>query len=667
MASKLKWGIVSTGRIAKAFAKGLAGSATGQLVAVGSRAQASADAFGAEFGIARCHGSYEALLADPEVQAVYIATPHPQHAEWAIKAAEAGKHILCEKPLAMNHSEAMAVAEAAVRHNVFLMEAFMYRCTPQTAKLVELIRGGAIGEVRVIQATFSFHADYSPESRVFRNALGGGGIMDVGCYCTSMARLIAGAALGRDFAEPLDVFGAGRLHPETGVDTYAVATLRFPGDIVAQLATGVELSQENVVRVFGSEGWILVPSPWFGARDGETATIQLHRRGAQAPEEIAIPFDRGIYSLEADTVAAHLAGREAPAMRRDDTLGNMKTLDRWRAAVGVVYEAEKPEHLALPFDRRPLRVRPGATIPAGRIAGVDKGISRLIMGAMAANSFHYACALYDDFFARGGTCFDTAYVYGGGNSERLLGEWVKRRGVRDRVVILTKGAHTPLCTPEWLTRQFMESLGRLQMDWVDIYMMHRDNLDVPVGEFVETMNEHVQAGRMRTFGVSNWTLARVDEANAYAAKHGLKGIAAVSNNFSLARMVDPVWAGTIAASDAASREWFARTQMPLMSWSSQARGFFARGNPADLSDPELARCWYSDDNFARLGRAAALARERGVEAIQIALAYVLAQPFPVYAMIGPQALAETRSCVAALDIRLTAAERRWLNLETDAR
>src|SRR5947209_4519922 len=165
MEQRLQWGILGTGRIAHIFARGLAASQTGVLIAIGSRTQASADAFGEGVGAVRRHGSYDGLLADPAVQAVYIATPHPMHAEWAIKAAEAGKHILCEKPLALNHAEAMAVIEAALRHDVFLMEAFMYRCHPQTAKLIELIRSGVIGSVRVIQVTFSFHVNVHPGHR----------------------------------------------------------------------------------------------------------------------------------------------------------------------------------------------------------------------------------------------------------------------------------------------------------------------------------------------------------------------------------------------------------------------------------------------------------------------------------------------------------------------
>ena len=272
MSEQLSWGILATGRIAGLFAKGLARSRTGRLVAVGSRTM---------------------------------------HAEWSVKAAEAGKHILCEKPLTLNHAEAMAVIEAARRHDVFLMEAFMYRCHPQTAKLVDLIRSQAIGEVRVIQATFSFDAPFDPQSRLFSNALGGGGILDVGCYCTSMARLIAGAATGEDFAEPIDVQAAGQL-TSTGVDAYTVAVLTFPGGIVAELATGVQVSQENVVRIFGSEGHLVVPIPWSPCHGPGTSRILLHRTGEPEPQEIRINTDRGLYTIEADTVAAHIDRRQVP-------------------------------------------------------------------------------------------------------------------------------------------------------------------------------------------------------------------------------------------------------------------------------------------------------------------------------------------------------------------
>jgi predicted dehydrogenase len=339
---KLRWGILGTGHIAGVFARGVAASQSGELTAVGSRAQPSAERFAREFGLPRAHDSYEALLADREVQAVYVATPHPRHAEWAIRAAQAGKHVLCEKPLTINHAGAVAVVAAARTRGVLLMEAFMYRCHPQTAKVVELVTGGAIGRVGLVQATFSFHTDFNPANRWWNKALGGGGILDIGCYPVSFARLVAGAADGRPFANPVSVAGAGHLHPQTGVDAYAAATLKFANGIVAQVACGVGLQQDNSVRVYGSEGWLHVPVPWGPCRDGGTSQLYVHRRGAVVPEEVLITA-APLYALEADAFAAALAAgkSDVPQMTVDDTLGNMAVLDQWRAAVGVTYDADR--------------------------------------------------------------------------------------------------------------------------------------------------------------------------------------------------------------------------------------------------------------------------------------------------------------------------------------
>lgn len=340
--SPLRWGILSTGRIAGVFAQGVAASKTGRVTAVGSRTLESARVFAAAHGVGRAHGSYEALLADPEVDAVYVATPHPQHAEWVVKAAAAGKHILCEKPLGLNHAEGLAMVQAARAHGVVLMEAFMYRCHPQTAKIVELIGSGVLGEIGLVQAAFSFKTDYDAASRLWANAAGGGGILDVGCYTVSMARLVAGAASGKPFLDPVEVTGAGVLHPESGVDVHAAATLKFPNNVIAQVSTGVGLTQDSVVRIYGTGGWLLVPSPWVISRDGGASKLLLHRPGAAAPEEIVIE-GAPLYALEADTFAAAVrAGlRDVPAMSTADTLGNLVTLDRWRAAIGLVYESEK--------------------------------------------------------------------------------------------------------------------------------------------------------------------------------------------------------------------------------------------------------------------------------------------------------------------------------------
>jgi predicted dehydrogenase/aryl-alcohol dehydrogenase-like predicted oxidoreductase len=669
MAKKLNWGILGTGSIAHAFAKGVLASKKGALVAVGSRTQASADTFADQYGISTRHANYEALLADPQVQAVYVCTPHPMHAEWAIRAAEAGKHVLCEKPIAVNYPEAMAMVEAARENDVFLMEAFMYRCHPQTTKLVELIREKAIGDVKVIQAAFGFHAGFSPESRLYKNDLAGGGIMDVGCYPVSISRLIAGAALGRDFADPVEVQGFAHLG-KTGVDEYAIGLLKFEEGILGQVAAGVGLSQENTVRIYGTQGSIFLPTPWAAGRGGG-AVSKIIISGSQN-RTVTVRCSRSSFSLEADVVAANLKQRQAPspAMSWADTLGNMRTLDRWRQAVGLQYNREKWERVGTAAGR-PLAIRKSGRVgragyPAmkyGRIEGLEKQLSRLVMGVDNQGTMTHAAVMFDDYFERGGNCFDTAYIYGGGHHEKLLGQWVKNREIREQVVIFDKTAHTPHCTPEHLKSQLMESLDRLQMSYVDILMAHRDNPEIPVGEFMDAYNELRRAGYVRSFGGSNWPIRRVAAATEYAKSRGLFGFSAVSNNFSLARMVTPVWVGCIHSSDADSRAWFAETQMPLMPWSSQARGFFVVGDPSYRGDESLVTSWYSDDNFQRLARAKELAAEKGVDPINIALAYVLCQPFPTFPLIGPRSLHETSVAFRALNVELTPDEMRWLNLE----
>ena len=347
MPEPIRWGLLAAGGIARAFAKGVEQSDTGEVVAVGSRSQDKANAFAVEFNIPRAHGSYEALLADPDIDAIYISTPHPQHGEWAIKAAEAGKHILVEKPIDINQQRAEEMLKAARNNNVFLMEAYMYRCHPQAIRLVELIRNGLIGDVRVIQATFSFHATFDANSRIWSNALAGGGILDVGGYTTSISRLIAGAALGTPFADPIAVTGAGHLHPETGVDAWAVGTLQFEGDIIAQLSCGVGVTQESVVRVFGSKGHLLLPKPYCSSHDSNAdGMLVVYVQGRQ-PEEICVPSAVTSFAHEADVCGdAIREGRqqaESPAMSWDDTLGNIKAQDAWRAAIGLTYEAEKQQ------------------------------------------------------------------------------------------------------------------------------------------------------------------------------------------------------------------------------------------------------------------------------------------------------------------------------------
>jgi len=338
----LAWGILATGRIAGSFARGVDRSLHGCLAAVGSRSRANAERFAREFPGLRVHASYESLLADPGVQAVYIATPHPQHVEWAVRAAAAGKHVLCEKPAGLTHAEMVIMAEAARAHSVLFMEAFMYRCHPQTAKIVEMVRQGLLGEIKLIQSAFGFNAPFDPGSRLWSNAMAGGGILDVGCYPVSMARLLAGAAVGAPFLDPVEVTGAGQLHPETGVDLVAAATLRFPTGLVAQVSASLGVEQDNTLRVYGTHGMLRVPAPYHPSCGIQSAHFFLHRHGRE--ETISVVAPSTLCELEANAFASAVAQgfREVPAMTVADSLGNMATLDRWRAAIGLVYEQEKP-------------------------------------------------------------------------------------------------------------------------------------------------------------------------------------------------------------------------------------------------------------------------------------------------------------------------------------
>ncbi len=193
--------------------------------------------------------------------------------------------------------------------------------------------------------------------------------------------------------------------------------------------------------------------------------------------------------------------------------------------------------------------------------------------------------------------------------------------------------------------------------------MHRDNPDIPVGEFVDVLDEHYRAGRIKVFGGSNWTRERFEEANAYAAANGRQGFSVLSNHFGLAEAYDVPWAGCRHVTDPESKQWLTEAQIPLLPWSSQARGFFARpARPDDRSDPELVRCYYSDDNFERLRRAEKLGAELGVPATAIALAYVLGQPFPTFPLFGPRSIAETRSSMQGVGVELTEQQLGWLDL-----
>lgn len=305
------------------------------------------------------------------------------------------------------------------------------------------------------------------------------------------------------------------------------------------------------------------------------------------------------------------------------------------------------------------------------IPGVRQPVSRLIKGTdyFFHDTYEKAATNLDAFLAIGGNTLDTAKVYCGGQSEEVIGRYIKDRGNRDQLIILTKGAHPeediPRVTPEAIAVDLNNSFERIQVDYIDMYALHRDDPNVPVGPIIEALNKPIQSGTVGAIGVSNWSWQRIQEANDYAAAHGLVGFTFNSPNLSLAKANEPFWAGCVSA-DEADCAWHEQTQLPLLSWSSQARGFFTgRFSPEDRSNADVVRVFYSDDNWERLNRAKQMAAEKNVTMIQIALAYVLNQPFPTCALIGAQSQEELTSCDVGSRILLTREEMAWLDLSAD--
>jgi predicted dehydrogenase len=341
--TELKWGILGTGNIAKTLARAINASHSGKLLAVGSRSQESADTFGAEFNVERRYDRYEKLLADPDVQAIYISLPNHLHKEWAIKSAQAGKHVMCEKPLTVNLAEAEELFAAVGSTGVFFMEAFQYRCHPMMAKVQELIQNGEIGDVKLIHASFQYNLGPKYENIRLSNPAAGGGIMDVGCYTMAFARLAAGAGVGKPFSEPTELKGTAAIGPISRVDEQAAAALKFPGDIVAYLACGTQLYGDRAAAVFGTTGKIVVPNPWIPSETGNK--VLLYKAGTADPQEFVTDAEaRGPYTVEADLLAQCVANKqtqaETPALTWEDSLGNMRALDMWRKEVGLVFDVE---------------------------------------------------------------------------------------------------------------------------------------------------------------------------------------------------------------------------------------------------------------------------------------------------------------------------------------
>jgi len=335
MKATLSWGVVGTGGIAAAFAEALQRSERCRVVNVVGTSLEKAQTFQRRWALPAASGTLAELLADPRVEAVYIASPHPAHEAQAIASVEAGKHVLCEKPIALEAASAARILAAAERRRVFLMEAFMYRCHPLVRELVARLSDGVIGAVRHVRADFGFRVPRNPDGRLFDLKLGGGSIWDVGGYPVSFARLVAGIVEGAPFAEPVRLAATGRLGP-TGADELATALLTFASGFTAEVTSAVRFDVGTETVVFGEAGKIVLPNPWIpgGDRQGLSTGFTIHRDGCET-EDVLIRTERATYALEAELVLDSLPALQAswPAMSWADTLGNMRVMDAWRAAL----------------------------------------------------------------------------------------------------------------------------------------------------------------------------------------------------------------------------------------------------------------------------------------------------------------------------------------------
>jgi D-xylose 1-dehydrogenase (NADP+, D-xylono-1,5-lactone-forming) len=316
------WGIFSTAAINDLVLAGAAATDACEVVAVASRDAARAEAYAREHGIERAHGSYEALLEDPNVEAVYIPLPNSLHIPWTLRAVEAGKHVLCEKPFSRHADEVEEAFERAEAAGLVVSEGFMWRHHPQTAKLVELVQSGAIGRLRVVRCQFGFDLEVergAADTR-FDPELDGGALMDVGCYCINAMRLLAG--------EPERVSGEQVVGP-TGVDVVFAGTLAFADDVVGHFHCGFVFPRSAELEVVGASGTILVRNPWVI----EEPAIELRRDGDEA-ERISVD-DADSYRLELENVSGAIRGEIPLLLGRDDAVGQARTIEALYEAAGA--------------------------------------------------------------------------------------------------------------------------------------------------------------------------------------------------------------------------------------------------------------------------------------------------------------------------------------------
>ena len=343
---KIRWGIIGPGSIAHNFADALKQAYSGELIAIASRTSSKLAEFGNKYQIKEefRFNDYDALLENENIDAVYIATPHVFHADLSIKAAGRGKHILCEKPGAVNFAQASKVIEKIKEAGVFYKEGFMYRCHPQIPALINIIKKNTIGNIKQITSSFGFDMQkIIPDHRLFDKKLAGGAILDVGLYPVSLSRMVAGAAIGKKFINPVSISAKARIG-KTGVDELSSATLTFADNLIAEVSTSIMQNMDNNAVIEGEIGKIIIEDPWMPGKDGGpyNTKIRVIKNGKEEIEEFKGPEHLFFFEVElaSQTISKQRTEVPYPGMTWDDTLGNIKVLDIWRKEIGYHLEED---------------------------------------------------------------------------------------------------------------------------------------------------------------------------------------------------------------------------------------------------------------------------------------------------------------------------------------
>ena len=665
---KVRWGIIGTGSIANAFAHSIQHCEYSSLVSVYGRNNSTLEQFSSKFKI-DCYNDIDLFISSEAIDAVYIATPHSSHFEYVIEAIKHKKHILCEKPITINHLESMVLFGLAKDAGIFLMEAYMYRTHPQTLNIIENLDIFKNSKNKIlINSSFGFCAEISKEHRLRNPMLGGGAILDVGCYPLSMSKLLAGKILNEPYAAPKSIKATGQID-ETGVDLQSHAHLIFDKYIEANISCAINEEFSNSLEIISGNLRLIASQPWHCGQfqDGDSS-IQIFKDDILY-NEIFYKDEIGLFTREIDHASKNIIdGRcESELISHSDSQSIMLWLDKWREELDIQCPYGSPS--ISPIVKSNFYKNQTRKLDKIVFDGKSKSYSRLVLGCDNQTSELHAFTMFDYFYGAGGRIFDTAYIYNNGYGDRYLGNWINSRNLSDKVTVLGKGAHTPDCEPKFIKPQIEESLDRLNLNKIDIYCLHRDNKDIPAAEFIDALDEIRSEGLIESIGASNWELERFSDARDYALKNNKEPFSVLSNNYSLAEMMRPVWDGCIGMNDD-YLEYVFNNKIKLFPWSSTARGFFIKKKEVATNDhfsnpslEEEKRVWHSDKNLQRRESCFQIAKERNIQPIEVALSYVIQKSSLIFPLIGPRTVNELDSSIFASTIHLNADEIKRLSRE----